>query len=182
MEAARQLDRFLDGGTYSLDGLEKTLLAEMIREWSRQNVTQLPQLYLAALLLKLSAVKAARKRAGESRVLEEMEAKLLTRINGYVLQELNRGHALTVKELSQNMGISESQLRIKFHRLTQLSLGQHLRDLQMRRAVSLLQSPATSITEVAERCGFASVYSFSRAFKAAWKMSPRAYRKSMEIG
>ncbi|MFI5337171.1 MAG: AraC family transcriptional regulator, partial [Opitutales bacterium] len=35
------------------------------------------------------------------------------------------------------------------------------------------------VTEIAEQCGFNSIYSFSRAFRAAFGQSPVGYRQSV---
>lgn len=38
---------------------------------------------------------------------------------------------------------------------------------------------STSVTDTAKQTGFLSIYSFSRAFKNRWGLSPAEYRKQM---
>ena len=42
----------------------------------------------------------------------------------------------------------------------------------------VVTSGAQRVSEVAEQCGFSSIYSFSRAFRLAYGVSPLAYRHS----
>jgi AraC-like DNA-binding protein len=58
-----------------------------------------------------------------------------------------------------------------------VSLGRHVRALRLERASGLLRMSPARVTEIAEQCGYPSVYSFSRAFRTAYGCSPRAYRK-----
>jgi AraC-like DNA-binding protein len=42
----------------------------------------------------------------------------------------------------------------------------------------LQQADAPRVGEVAEACGFSSVFAFSRAFRAAQGVSPRAFQRA----
>jgi AraC-like DNA-binding protein len=53
-----------------------------------------------------------------------------------------------------------------------------LRQLRLEQACGLLRLGPQRVSEVAEQCGFASIYSFSRAFRLAYGVSPLAYRHS----
>ena len=59
-----------------------------------------------------------------------------------------------------------------------MSIGRHLRQLRLEQACGLLRLGPQRVSEVAEQCGFASIYSFSRAFRLAYGVSPLAYRHS----
>ena len=106
------------------------------------------------------------------------DADLMARINRYVMPRLDQ--PLSIHQLAAALGESESHLRAKFRRATGGSLGRHLRQLRLQKACQLLHTTGLNITEVAERCGFDSVYSFSRAFKTGCGVSPRAYREGVE--
>jgi len=83
---------------------------------------------------------------------------------------------LRIKELARRLGISEPHLRAEFRRRTQLSLGYYIRQFRFNRAAILLTSTSHSIGEIATRCGFESLYSFSRSFRTAMGWPPREYR------
>jgi AraC-like DNA-binding protein len=88
----------------------------------------------------------------------------------------NREEPLSVKEIARSLGISASHLRARFRASCGVSLGRHLRRLRLEKACGLLRLSQRRVTEIAELCGFASIYSFSRAFHTAYGVSPMAYR------
>ena len=54
---------------------------------------------------------------------------------------------------------------------------QYVRDLQIQRAVGLLQTTDATLEEIAQQCGFANLLTFRRNFKAVMGMNPSDYRK-----
>lgn len=89
-----------------------------------------------------------------------------------------KGGTPTVKEIAAAIGVSESHLRARFRASCGVSLGHHLRRLQMEKACGLLRLSTNRVTEISELCGFSSVFSFSRAFRTAYGLSPLAYRRA----
>jgi transcriptional regulator GlxA family with amidase domain len=57
-----------------------------------------------------------------------------------------------------------------------VSIGRHLRRLRLERACGLLRLGPQRVSEIAEQCGFSSIYSFSRAFRTTYGVSPLVYR------
>jgi AraC-like DNA-binding protein len=112
--------------------------------------------------------------AGEDPTTDR-SSPLLMRINEYCVSNLQ--HAIRLKELASRLGVSESHLRASFRAETGISLGQHLRRLRLQKAMGLLLQSELSITQIAERCGFDSIYTFSRAFRSFTGMMAKAYRK-----
>jgi transcriptional regulator GlxA family with amidase domain len=86
------------------------------------------------------------------------------------------GEPMGVKQLAGALGISASHLRARFRVSCGVSIGRHLRSLRLEKACGLLRLSQNRVTEIAEQCGFGSIYSFSRAFHSAYGMSPLAYR------
>ncbi|MGH7995413.1 MAG: helix-turn-helix transcriptional regulator [Opitutaceae bacterium] len=83
---------------------------------------------------------------------------------------------LGVKQMAAALGISTSHLRARFRVSCGVSIGRHLRSLRLEKACGLLRLSQNRVTEIAEQCGFSSIYSFSRAFRCAYGRSPLAYR------
>lgn len=102
---------------------------------------------------------------------------LLEKINTLVRENLDR--QLTVADLAERMGYSVSYLRTIFRDRLGISLGRYIRESRLSRAAEMLQTENLSISEIAERCGFDSLCAFSRAFKNAYGMSPKAYGKML---
>lgn len=84
-------------------------------------------------------------------------------------------------DLSAVAGVTPSQMRRLFARHLRQSPRQWLIRERLMQAQSLLVETATSIAEVAERCGFCDVYHFSREFRRSVGIPPAQWRRS-EVG
>lgn len=82
-----------------------------------------------------------------------------------------------VADVAAHVGLSESHLRLLFRRTVRTPLGKYHRAVQLTRAAMLATLSEMSVGEIAQRCGFESIYSFSRAFKREMNLSPLQYRK-----
>lgn len=87
----------------------------------------------------------------------------------------------SVKEIANSLGISSSHLRARFRQSCGVSLGKHMRRQRLEKARGLLRLSARRVSEIAEECGFSSVYTFSRAFHSAYGVAPLEYRKGAHI-
>ncbi len=74
---------------------------------------------------------------------------------------------------------SQNYIRRIFQNTTGVTPAQYLRDVRLRNAESLLRSPPPrlSVTEIAERSGFADPLYFSRVFRKAYGASPSVYTR-----
>ena len=92
------------------------------------------------------------------------------------LMEANLEEPLPTLELALAAGISLRELERLFRRWLGTTPGAYYRQLRLERARSLLQQSAHSVTEIALACGFGSLASFSRAYKARFGQPPSASR------
>ena len=83
---------------------------------------------------------------------------------------------LPVKDLAAMTGVSVDHLRHVFK--DAYHLAPHAYRLQRRLALAcdLLRSTPLGVAEIADRCGFADAFYFSRAFNRAFAISPTAFR------
>jgi len=58
-----------------------------------------------------------------------------------------------------------------------VSVAEYLTDYKMKRAAELMTKKHMSVTVTALSVGYPDVYTFSKAFKKHFGMSPRAYKK-----
>ncbi len=137
--------------------------------------SELPALLLALLLAHLRRQKHAPRRAA---AMAETDPGLVMRVN-QLAHRVER--PVSIKELAQSLGISRSHLRARFRASCEVSLGRHLRRLRLERACGLLRLTPDRVTEVAAKCGFTSIYTFSRAFRAAYGKSPMEYRQGANV-
>lgn len=143
----------------------------------------LTTLLLALLLthIKRSRAASARKRAAASTAQTSVTpggTGLMTKVNE--LAE-NRPLPPSVKEMASALGISASHLRTRFRESCGVSIGRHVRRLRLEKARGLLRLSSRRVSEIAEMCGFSSIYTFSRAFHAAYGVPPLEYRKGAHI-
>lgn len=155
---------------------ETEILRLLVEDWNRNSPIHLIQIQLAALLLRM--VDAVPKKAGSS--AGSLAASFLAEINLHLLPNLSRPFG--IKSLAESLHISESQLRSVFRKTAGTSLGNHIRNLRINRACSLLHQSDLAVGSIAERCGYDSIFSFSRAFRQRTGLSPLHYRKARVAG
>jgi AraC-like DNA-binding protein len=103
---------------------------------------------------------------------------VLEKINHYVRSHLSE--APTLRALAQALGYSASHLRSVFRNRLGVSLGRYIRESRLSQAAKQLQGTGLSISDIARQSGFDSPFSFSRTFKKAYGLSPKAYGKRLQ--
>jgi AraC-like DNA-binding protein len=151
------------------------LLSILAKTWNEPDRRDELADWLALILKRmLKAPSTARK--GQP-LPPTNSSSLLRKINQHCLLNLHRLFGL--KELAAHLSVSESHLRASFRRETGMSLGHHIRRLRLQKAISLLLQSDLSITQVAERCGFDSIFTFSRSFHRFTGLTARDYRRRL---
>ena len=85
---------------------------------------------------------------------------------------------LSVKKIASEFDISPQSVRRIFKRnITGLTPAALIRRQKMILAEELLRRTEFSLPEIARQCGFATAFSFSRAFRRAYGIPPAQYRK-----
>jgi len=84
---------------------------------------------------------------------------------------------LTLESLAEVCCFSRSEFCRIFRRYTGRTPFSYLQHLRVRRSLPLLADPALSVTEVAERTGFAGASYYAEVFRRYMNLSPLQYRK-----
>jgi len=116
---------------------------------------------------------AARRRIIKEQIYVE---RYLTQAEAYISDHL-RDPLLSEKEIAEHIGISASYLSTLFRRQRQTTPTKYIRDLRLQQAVELLRSSDRTVLEVCNACGFGSLETFHRVFKAEFAISPGKLRK-----
>ncbi len=110
--------------------------------------------------------------------MEKLSRQHISRIND-VLFYIHKDIAvdLPAKDLAEVAAYSEQHFHRVFKQVVGESVHQYVRRVRMEYAANQLMFDAqASVIEVTNKCGFSSVSSFSRAFKATFSMSPGEWR------
>jgi AraC-like DNA-binding protein len=85
---------------------------------------------------------------------------------------------ITVIDVAKYLGINRSYFTSSFKKEMGIGPSQYLTDLKMKQAYKMLKNSKVTITEIALSIGYSDLYSFSRAFKSYYDLSPRQCRKN----
>ena len=147
----------------------RQLAAELVEAYLSPGEADLTTLLLTLLLARIRQAEPTRRRQH----VPPVAPGLIMQINQLAQR---RSEPPSVKEIAQSLGISASHLRARFRASCGVSLGRHLRRLRLEKACGMLRLSQNRVSEIAELCGFSSIYSFSRAFRSAYGVPPLAYR------
>ncbi|MBQ2705159.1 MAG: helix-turn-helix transcriptional regulator [Clostridia bacterium] len=100
--------------------------------------------------------------------------KRITHIVRYIEENISNPN-LTNTSLANYLGISEVYLRRLFRANCGTTPKQFILDARVRKAKQMLTESRCSVTDIAEQCGFGSVYHFCRAFKKDSGLTPTEY-------
>ena len=103
---------------------------------------------------------------------------LVRKVIKLVYSRLN--HPLSIDEVAEAVHVSASHLRREFRQRMGISLGRFMAQARLNHALSLLRTTSLPVGTVATRCGFESVYAFSRAFRREKGFAPSAARRGEE--
>lgn len=88
---------------------------------------------------------------------------------------------LTIEDLAAEVEISASRLGFLFRHETGLSPGAYLQALRMERARILLETTDLAVRDIMLQVGLSDPSHFSRDFRTAHGLSPRAYRIQLRL-
>ncbi len=91
------------------------------------------------------------------------------------IMEKNLQNPPSLKELSRQLCINECKLKSGFKQLFNTTIFNYLHRQRMAYAQSLLTEKKMKVTDVAQMCGYASLPSFSKAFKKYFGVNPKFY-------
>lgn len=87
---------------------------------------------------------------------------------------------LSVTALAEQFGMSPNSVSKLFSRKAGMGVLQYIHKIRIENACNLILSTELTLSEVAQRVGYTSSLTFTRAFKARYHMSPSEWRKLNE--
>ena len=101
--------------------------------------------------------------------------EIIDEVDGCIKREDDE--ALALKALSERMGYSEYHMSRRFSEISGMQFRDYLRLRRLAFALKELRDSRAGILEIAVKYGFSSQEAFTRAFKAAYGITPAEYRK-----
>lgn len=147
-----------------------SLLEELLTSYHEPKGGNLTALLLAVLLARLRS----RKTGARTEFAAPDATNLVMQVNRLAV---NSSQRIGTQQIADAIGISKSHLNARFLASCGVSLGRHLRRVRLEKACGLLRLGKQRVGEIGESCGFSSIYSFSRAFKRVYGVSPLGYRR-----
>jgi AraC family transcriptional regulator len=105
-----------------------------------------------------------------------LHSKLANNMMNYITNHIETD--INIDEISNDLGIS----KYHFHRIFKEQMGTNIyatiKSIRLQKASNLLiTNKYSTITEIANMCGYSSQTSFIRAFKARFEQTPKLWRK-----
>ena len=108
----------------------------------------------------------------------EREKPLITNIKRFL--EETPAFSVTIKELASTFHYNPRYLGRLFKQEAGVSLNEYILARRLKRAMHLLQSTDRGVLDIATEIGFNNVTYFNRQFKAAFGLTPTAYRREAQ--
>ncbi len=143
----------------------------------RQQGGPLAELQAASILLRILIALLRSPRPAEHE--DETSARNQARIERalqFIVENLQ--HDISVQDMADAAGLSESHFNRLFREWTGKSPSQHLRQVRIEKARRLLANIDLSIKEIASQTGFSDQYHFSKVFRQVDGLTPTLYREA----
>ncbi len=84
---------------------------------------------------------------------------------------------LSLQALAQELDLHWAHLSREFPRYFHCNFGDYVRKIRLEKSLALLRNKSLSLTDIAQRCGFADQSHFNRCFKEFSGVTPKTFRK-----
>ena len=129
---------------------------------------QLRQKFTSEMVLKPTEV-----------VVPSTQVRFMEKIKSTIENNLE-DESFGVDKLSDEMGMSRSQLHRKLKAITNQSTTEFIRNFRLQRAAQLILQDAGSMAEIAYNVGFNSQAYFNKSFQELFGCSPSEYKKTQK--
>ncbi|WP_242202410.1 helix-turn-helix transcriptional regulator [Aestuariivivens insulae] len=136
------------------------------------------RLFLEAKVLEVIALQMGNYKLMHK--VNNKDKKLMNKmflLKQYLKDNLSENYS--IRELSEEVGVSENILKLEFKRVFNCTINQYFLNQKMKKAKTLLKNTEIPIYEIAEAVGYKNATHFSAAFKRVFNETPKAYRSKL---
>lgn len=149
-----------------------TICTHIINRYNNEGSGQWIVVFLAVLLGEMSFLPSQK----ESSLMNlSTESELVIEVQRYIFDNMSK--KIVIPDIASHCAYSPSRLRALFKDNTDISLGSYIIQVRLNTAARMLAQTPLPVGEIAEKCGFASLYSFSRLFRKKMDETPSSYRR-----
>lgn len=160
-------DRITCAGGSAATDLAATLIERHLgRQWARKSLR----------ILSLDGARPANSPQPQPANNNNMLVENRRVRRALLMMEQNMAQPLSTQVFAERLNLSKRQLERLFVAETGESLQRLYRNMRLGYGLWLLQRPGSSVTNIAQECGFADTAHFSRAFRSHFGMSPSEAR------
>jgi DNA-binding response OmpR family regulator len=94
-----------------------------------------------------------------------------------IIEKNIENEGFSVEILSEELGMSRTQLHRKIKAITNQSASEFIRNYRLQKAAELLKQDAGNIAEISYQVGFGSQAYFTKVFQEVYKTTPLDYKK-----
>ena len=151
-----------------------TVITSAISETSKERPHQAR--YLEALFLQMiiQLIRTFNKQVGFASAPSKRE-QLCYQVMDYINTHIYSMASLS--EIAEHFSYDYTYISKIFTQTTGQSISEYYRFQRLEVARALIHEDQLKLSEIAEKLRYSSIYSFSKAFKQQYKLSPRAYKK-----
>lgn len=151
-----------------------SLLATAIAETSKERLQQKKYLEAVFTQMIIQIIRAFNRQSPSAATPSKRE-ELCFQVMDYINTHIYSISSL--EEIAEQFSYDYTYISKIFTRTTSQSISEYYRFQRLEVARALIHEGRLNISEIAERLKYASIYSFSKAFKKQYGMSPREYKK-----
>lgn len=129
------------------------------------------QIILSHCFKKLSSFQSQNLDTNRVKILEEKHREFIGDFCDYAVSNL-ASEKLSVKTLSEEIGLSRPQLYRRIKSITGRSPKKFIRDLKLRTALNLIKDNKLNVSQVAYKVGYEDPSYFSKCFTQKFGISP----------
>jgi len=118
--------------------------------------------------------------AENTRNCSKSQAELAKQASSYILEHMDK--RITIKEISERMHVSQTQLKNSFRNYYGNSVYKYIRSRKMQQAAAMLAEEQYSVMEIAGMFGYENCSKFAAAFRGEYGMSPSGFRRQHRVG
>ncbi len=162
-------------------GQSKLQLISLLKKVSKEkdSIEHIITLFKIIHILSTTSEYALLSKSNYTNHFQSRENERMNEVYAFLIKNFTR--EITLSEVAGIAAMNPNAFCRFFKSRTQKSLTQFINEIRIGHACKLISDNKESITQIAYSCGFNNVSNFNHFFKLIKKMSPREYRKELEL-